>query len=142
VNTVHPTVILYAITAVYFAGVMVRLMLTLTPCVCVLAGIAFSRTYERYLKDDNACTTNLSGSINAPIAPGGTPTTSTGATLSAQGNRRVNQQQDDGADLSDSNNRNLYDKVSESTFCRGGAEFVVEGNFCLKTYFLLLEIML
>ena len=45
-------VILYAISAVYFAGVMVRLMLTLTPVVCVLAAIAFSKTFDLYLKDD------------------------------------------------------------------------------------------
>lgn len=45
-------VILYAIFASYFAGVMVRLMLTLTPVVCVLAAIAFSKTFEIYLKDD------------------------------------------------------------------------------------------
>ena len=31
---------------------MVRLMLTLTPCVCVLAAIAFSRLFERYLKEE------------------------------------------------------------------------------------------
>lgn len=31
---------------------MVRLMLTLTPIVCVLAAIAFSKTFEIYLKDD------------------------------------------------------------------------------------------
>lgn len=31
---------------------MVRLMLTLTPVVCILAGIAFSHTYERYLRDE------------------------------------------------------------------------------------------
>lgn len=41
---------LYAITASYFAGVMVRLMLTLAPVVCVLSAIAFSEcfyfTYE------------------------------------------------------------------------------------------------
>ena len=43
---------MYAVTAVYFAGVMVRLMLTLTPCVCVLAGIAFSHTYELFLYDE------------------------------------------------------------------------------------------
>lgn len=43
---------LYAIFASYFAGVMVRLMLTLTPIVCVLAAIAFSKTFELYLKDD------------------------------------------------------------------------------------------
>ena len=46
------TVILYAISAVYFAGVMVRLMLTLTPVVCVLAAIAFSKTFDIYLKSD------------------------------------------------------------------------------------------
>lgn len=43
---------MYAIFASYFAGVMVRLMLTLTPVVCVLAAIAFSKTFEIYLKDD------------------------------------------------------------------------------------------
>lgn len=42
----------YAISAVYFAGVMVRLMLTLTPVVCMLSGIAFSRLFEIFLKDD------------------------------------------------------------------------------------------
>jgi len=31
---------------------MVRLMLTLTPIVCVFAAIAFSHTLENYLKDD------------------------------------------------------------------------------------------
>lgn len=44
--------VLYALSAVYFAGVMVRLMLTLTPVVCVLSGIAFSRLLELYLKEE------------------------------------------------------------------------------------------
>lgn len=52
VNDERVFVILYAIFASYFAGVMVRLMLTLTPVVCVLAAIAFSKTFEIYLKDD------------------------------------------------------------------------------------------
>ncbi len=43
---------LYAISAVYFAGVMVRLMLTLTPVVCMLSAIAFSSVFEQYLGDD------------------------------------------------------------------------------------------
>ena len=43
-------VVLYAVSAVYFAGVMVRLMLTLTPVVCVLSAVAFSRLLEFYLK--------------------------------------------------------------------------------------------
>ncbi|XP_037809042.1 dolichyl-diphosphooligosaccharide--protein glycosyltransferase subunit STT3B [Lucilia sericata] len=46
-------VILYAISAVYFAGVMVRLMLTLTPVVCMLAGVAFSSLMDVYLREDN-----------------------------------------------------------------------------------------
>ncbi|XP_033732994.1 dolichyl-diphosphooligosaccharide--protein glycosyltransferase subunit STT3B-like [Pecten maximus] len=52
VNDERVFVVLYAIFASYFAGVMVRLMLTLTPIVCVLAAIAFSKTFEIYLKDD------------------------------------------------------------------------------------------
>lgn len=45
-------VALYAISAVYFAGVMVRLMLTLTPVVCMLSAVAFSSVFEHYLGDD------------------------------------------------------------------------------------------
>ena len=54
VNDERVFIILYAVSAVYFAGVMVRLMLTLTPCVCVLSAIAFSTLFERYLKEDEA----------------------------------------------------------------------------------------
>ncbi|KAK7089766.1 dolichyl-diphosphooligosaccharide--protein glycosyltransferase subunit STT3B-like [Littorina saxatilis] len=53
VNDERVFVVLYAIFASYFAGVMVRLMLTLTPVVCVLAAIAFSKTFEIYLKDES-----------------------------------------------------------------------------------------
>lgn len=49
-------VVLYAVTAVYFAGVMVRLMLTLTPVVCILAAIAFSVTLDNYLVDEKPVT--------------------------------------------------------------------------------------
>jgi len=52
VNDERVFIILYAISAVYFAGVMVRLMLTLTPCVCILAAIAFSKLFSIYLKED------------------------------------------------------------------------------------------
>ena len=47
---------LYALSAVYFAGVMVRLMLTLTPVVCVLAGIAFSILLDLVLREDEVPT--------------------------------------------------------------------------------------
>ncbi|KAJ8325874.1 oligosaccharyl transferase stt3 subunit [Batrachochytrium dendrobatidis] len=48
----HIFVILYSVTASYFAGVMVRLMLTLTPIVCVASAIAFSYLLDLYLKED------------------------------------------------------------------------------------------
>lgn len=43
-------VVLYAVSAVYFAGVMVRLMLTLTPVVCVLASVCVSHTLDNFMK--------------------------------------------------------------------------------------------
>jgi len=48
-------IILYGIFAVYFAGVMVRLMLVLAPVMCILGGIAVSSslsTYVKYLDKD------------------------------------------------------------------------------------------
>ncbi len=53
INDERVFIILYAMSAVYFAGVMVRLMLTLTPCVCVLSAIAFSRLFELYMKEED-----------------------------------------------------------------------------------------
>lgn len=47
-------VVLYAVSAVYFAGVMVRLMLTLTPIVCVLASISISHTLDSFMKNGNS----------------------------------------------------------------------------------------
>ncbi|KAI9798877.1 MAG: oligosaccharyl transferase stt3 subunit [Piccolia ochrophora] len=45
----HVFVVIYAILASYFAGVMVRLMLTLTPIVCVTAAMALSTILDTYL---------------------------------------------------------------------------------------------
>jgi dolichyl-diphosphooligosaccharide--protein glycosyltransferase len=42
-------IVIYAVLASYFAGVMVRLMLTLTPIVCVAAAMAFSQILDIYL---------------------------------------------------------------------------------------------
>lgn len=54
VNDERIFIALYAITASYFAGVMVRLMLTLTPVVCVLSAIAFSELFSASLKEEEA----------------------------------------------------------------------------------------
>ncbi|KAF9894244.1 oligosaccharyl transferase stt3 subunit [Aspergillus nanangensis] len=45
----HVFVIIYSVLASYFAGVMVRLMLTLTPIVCVAAAIALSSIIDTYV---------------------------------------------------------------------------------------------
>ena len=42
--------ILYAVTSVYFSGVMVRLILVLAPISCVMAGIGFSSTLSSFMK--------------------------------------------------------------------------------------------
>ena len=42
-------IVIYAVLASYFAGVMVRLMLTLTPVVCVAAALALSKILDTYL---------------------------------------------------------------------------------------------
>ena len=45
----HVFIVIYAVLASYFAGVMVRLMLTLTPVVCCAAALAISHVLDTYL---------------------------------------------------------------------------------------------
>ncbi|GEQ69217.1 hypothetical protein JCM33374_g2888 [Metschnikowia sp. JCM 33374] len=45
----HLFVIIYGVFGTYFAGVMVRLMLTLTPVICVSAAIALSKLFDAYM---------------------------------------------------------------------------------------------
>lgn len=45
----HLFVIIYAVLGSYFAGVMVRLMLTLTPVICVAAAISLSKLFDIYM---------------------------------------------------------------------------------------------
>ncbi|KAI1289677.1 Dolichyl-diphosphooligosaccharide--protein glycosyltransferase subunit STT3A [Halotydeus destructor] len=44
-------IVLYGVTSVYFAGVMVRLMLVLAPVMCILSGIGISSMLQRYCRD-------------------------------------------------------------------------------------------
>lgn len=46
-------IVIYAVLASYFAGVMVRLMLTLTPVVCIAASLALSSILDSYLVADS-----------------------------------------------------------------------------------------
>ncbi|CAE6497261.1 unnamed protein product [Rhizoctonia solani] len=69
----HVFVIIYAVVASYFAGVMVRLMLTLTPCVCVSAAIAVSTLLDTYVDPEEP---------DAPEEP--TPSTTEGESTPAK----------------------------------------------------------
>ena len=61
----HVFVVIYAVLASYFAGVMVRLMLTLTPIVCIAASMALSSILETYLLADGPSNeSKANGNIN------------------------------------------------------------------------------
>ena len=72
----HIFVIIYSVMASYFAGVMVRLILTLTPVVCVASAIAFSTLIDTYVDpfepptedEQQMNTTAGAGSTNGPLA--------------------------------------------------------------------------
>ncbi|KAJ7623577.1 oligosaccharyl transferase STT3 subunit [Roridomyces roridus] len=69
----HVFVIIYAVMASYFAGVMVRLMLTLTPVVCVAAAVAFSSLLDTYLDahepEPEASATDSAASVDTGKKP-------------------------------------------------------------------------
>jgi hypothetical protein len=55
-------IILYGVFSVYFAGVMVRLMLVLAPVMCILSGIAVSRDHP--LIFNYLCTYDLYSTVH------------------------------------------------------------------------------
>lgn len=69
----HVFIVVYALFGSYFAGVMVRLMLTLTPVVCVAAAIAASQILDSYLsvKALNVEATESSGAAKQTANTGG-----------------------------------------------------------------------
>jgi len=64
----HVFVIIYAVMASYFAGVMVRLMLALTPVVCVASAVAFSSLLDTFV-DASEPTEPASPSAPSALAP-------------------------------------------------------------------------
>uniref|UniRef100_A0A2M4A226 Dolichyl-diphosphooligosaccharide--protein glycosyltransferase subunit STT3A n=1 Tax=Anopheles triannulatus TaxID=58253 RepID=A0A2M4A226_9DIPT len=57
-------IILYGVTSIYFAGVMVRLMLVLAPVMCILSGIAISQLFAKYIRNVDI------GGLATPAGPG------------------------------------------------------------------------
>jgi dolichyl-diphosphooligosaccharide--protein glycosyltransferase len=73
----HVFVIIYSVLGSYFAGVMVRLMLTLTPVVCVTAAVAISSIFETYLDPVEPDVPSSSASGGAIVEPADVEPTST-----------------------------------------------------------------
>lgn len=72
----HVFVIIYSVMASYFASVMVRLMLTLTPVVCVSAAVAVSTLLDTYLDPQEPDTAesaaeSITAESSTTVAPSG-----------------------------------------------------------------------
>lgn len=73
----HVFVVIYAVLASYFAGVMVRLMLTLTPVVCIASALALSYILDLYLtssstkgdKESKTAGSGVQGAVNSLKEP-------------------------------------------------------------------------
>merc|ERR1712093_16476 len=64
----HVFVILYSLVAAYFAGVMVRLMLTLTPVVCLAAAMVIGKLYDTSLDPVLPSTTGNGAAEDSEVA--------------------------------------------------------------------------
>ena len=66
-------IVIYAVLSSYFAGVMVRLMLTLTPVVVVAAAMAISQMLDAFLADNKpkTDTPQTNGTANGSANPAG-----------------------------------------------------------------------
>uniref|UniRef100_A0A182R198 Dolichyl-diphosphooligosaccharide--protein glycosyltransferase subunit STT3A n=1 Tax=Anopheles farauti TaxID=69004 RepID=A0A182R198_9DIPT len=66
-------IILYGVTSIYFAGVMVRLMLVLAPVMCILSGIAISHLLTKYIRNMDVGVGGVTGA-GAGLGGAGTST--------------------------------------------------------------------
>ncbi|KAF8159272.1 oligosaccharyl transferase STT3 subunit [Crassisporium funariophilum] len=87
----HLFVIIYAVMASYFAGVMVRLMLTLTPVVCVASAVALSTLLDTYIDPTEPLAVDDSKSErdDASVATNGSSTQSSASTPSKKAKKSV-----------------------------------------------------
>ena len=76
-------IIIYGVLSSYFAGVMVRLMLTLTPVVCVAAALALSNILDTYLTVDSPSAESYANGNGSGDIPPSNTTTSTASKKAA-----------------------------------------------------------
>lgn len=63
----HVFIIVYSVLCSYFAGVMVRLMLTLTPVICIAGAVALSKLFDIYLDFSPMFSTKKTGTKKSSI---------------------------------------------------------------------------
>lgn len=83
----HVFVIIYSLVASYFAGVMVRLMLTLTPVVCVASSVALSTLLDTYIDPTEPDASE--GPSDAGSTPSGATTGDVPATPSTPSSKKA-----------------------------------------------------
>ncbi|OEL17970.1 Dolichyl-diphosphooligosaccharide--protein glycosyltransferase subunit STT3A [Dichanthelium oligosanthes] len=82
--------VLYLVTAVYFSGVMVRLMLVLAPAACILSGIALSEVFGVLTRSIKYQLSKLFDDSSAAVSASGdsSPESSTNSTKSENRNEK------------------------------------------------------
>ncbi|CAM0954522.1 unnamed protein product [Alopecurus aequalis] len=81
--------VLYLVTAVYFSGVMVRLMLVLAPAACILSGIALSSAFDVLTRSMKFQLSKLFDDGSA-ISGNGSPDGSSSSTVSTNSSKNEN----------------------------------------------------
>eukprot|EP00823_Brevimastigomonas_motovehiculus_P005613 TRINITY_DN417_c0_g5_i1.p1 TRINITY_DN417_c0_g5~~TRINITY_DN417_c0_g5_i1.p1 ORF type:complete len:744 (-),score=196.74 TRINITY_DN417_c0_g5_i1:248-2479(-) len=87
-------IILYGLFSVYFAGVMVRLMLVVSPAACVLAAIAISDIYETFMP-----VIIKMMKVGGPTLSTSTSTSSSSSSSSSTGGRRAKKGTDEDIEI-------------------------------------------
>ncbi|KAH7914835.1 glycosyltransferase family 66 protein [Hygrophoropsis aurantiaca] len=129
----HLFVIIYAVMASYFAGVMVRLMLTLTPVVCVSAAVALSTLLDTYLDPTEPDVPTKINEASAP-APASNGTSTPAPTKKAKKNKEVEAAAPAGGALGDL----VSGVASAAAAAQKGDKTAVRGVFGLDTRFAVL----
>lgn len=133
----HVFVIIYAVVASYFAGVMVRLMLTLTPVVCVSAAVALSSLMDTYL-DPTEPNAEDDTSDSSSTHPTGTTPTTTPATPATNKKAKKNKEKEKEKESTGGVLGELVSNVASSAVAAKSAPTAEKGVFGIDTRLIVL----
>jgi dolichyl-diphosphooligosaccharide--protein glycosyltransferase len=133
----HVFVIIYAVVASYFAGVMVRLMLTLTPVVCVSAAVALSSLMDTYLDPTEPNAEDDKSDSSSTHSTGTTPTT-TPATPATNKKAKKNKEKEKEKESTGGVLGELVSNVASSAVAAKSAPTAEKGVFGMDTRLIVL----